>query len=84
MNEYYPTTKLCTECNHIYRDLKLSDRTYVCPCCGHTEDRDVHAVKNMVWLYNHFKIGVDSSEFKHDEFLKQLDEIVLIKQSDGV
>ena len=33
-------------------DLKLSDRIFVCPVCGHTEDRDVHAAKNMLWFYS--------------------------------
>mgnify|MGYP000928013027 FL=1 len=25
-------------------------RTYTCPTCGHTEDRDIHAAKNMIRL----------------------------------
>jgi len=28
-------------------DLTLADRTFVCPFCGHTEDRDVNAAKNL-------------------------------------
>jgi hypothetical protein len=27
--------------------MTLGDRTFVCPKCGHTENRDVHAAKNI-------------------------------------
>lgn len=42
-----PTTKLCPVCGTINRYITLADRTYVCGC-GYSEDRDVHAAKNMV------------------------------------
>lgn len=51
ISKWVPTTKLCTECG-CKVDLKLSDRIFVCPVCGHTEDRDVHAAKNMLWFYS--------------------------------
>jgi putative transposase len=51
LNKWIPTSKLCTNCGNIYKDLSLANRTYICPICGNTEDRDVHAAKNMVWLY---------------------------------
>jgi putative transposase len=30
------------------KDLKLSDRTYNCDKCGHSEDRDINASKNIM------------------------------------
>ena len=33
--------------NTKHTELKLSDRVFVCPSCGHTEDRDLHAAKNI-------------------------------------
>ena len=51
LSKWFPTTKLCTCCGENV-DIKLYQRVFVCPKCGHTEDRDVHASNNMVWLYN--------------------------------
>ena len=48
--KFIPTTKFCRCCGSIKGDLKQEDRTYECHC-GHVEDRDVHAAKNMVWIW---------------------------------
>ncbi|WP_369524545.1 zinc ribbon domain-containing protein, partial [Ileibacterium valens] len=34
----YPSSKTCHQCGNVHKDLKLSDRTFVCPDCGYTED----------------------------------------------
>lgn len=47
---HYNNIRACTNCGNIYKDLSLANRTYICPICGNTEDRDVHAAKNMIWL----------------------------------
>jgi putative transposase len=44
----YPSSKTCSCCGYIKKDLKLKDRTYVCPICGYEEDRDVNAAKNLL------------------------------------
>ena len=44
---FYPSSKTCSCCGSIKRDLKLSDRTYVCPDCGFTIDRDLNAAINL-------------------------------------
>jgi len=46
-DRFYPSSKTCHECGFIKRDLKLSDRTYVCPECGHVIDRDYQAALNL-------------------------------------
>ena len=46
-DRYYPSSKMCCICGHIKRDLKLSERTYVCPICGNSIDRDVQASVNL-------------------------------------
>ena len=61
LSKWFPTTKLCTECGELV-SLKLNERTFVCPVCGDTEDRDVHAAKNMVWLYE----NITCAERIHD------------------
>lgn len=71
MSKWVPTTKLCTKCSHVYKDISLSERQFVCPHCGQPDgDRDVHSAKNMLWLYQNMKdkIGLDESEFKREDF----------------
>jgi putative transposase len=46
-NRWFPSSKMCNVCGAKNDDLKLSDRIFKCPHCGHTEDRDLHAAKNL-------------------------------------
>lgn len=46
-DRFYPSSKTCHECGYVKRDLKLSDRTYICPECGNTIDRDYQAALNL-------------------------------------
>ena len=38
---------MCSICNFVHSELKLSDRTWSCPNCGTTHDRDINAAKNL-------------------------------------
>lgn len=44
---FYASSKICSCCGHIKKDLKLSDRTYICPVCGAKLDRDLNAAINL-------------------------------------
>lgn len=44
---FFPSSKMCSCCGSIKKDLKLSDRTYVCPHCGLIIDRDYNAALNL-------------------------------------
>ena len=46
VDRWYPSSKLCHECGCIKRDLKLSDREYICEC-GYHADRDYNASLNL-------------------------------------
>ena len=46
VDRFYPSSKLCHECDCIKKDLKLSDRIYKCEC-GYEEDRDINASLNL-------------------------------------
>ena len=46
-DRFYASSKTCSHCGHIKKDLKLSDRTYVCPVCGAKLDRDLNAAINL-------------------------------------
>jgi putative transposase len=44
---FYASSKTCSQCGAHKPDLKLSDRTYVCPHCGLVIDRDFNAALNL-------------------------------------
>lgn len=46
-DRYFPSSKLCSVCGCVNKNLKLSDRTYICPECGNTIDRDYQASLNL-------------------------------------
>ena len=47
IDRYYPSSKTCNKCNYKKEDLKLSDRTFVCPKCGLIINRDYNAAINI-------------------------------------
>ena len=46
-DRFYPSSKTCSGCGCIKKDLKLSDRTYHCSDCGLIIDRDYNAAINL-------------------------------------
>ena len=47
VSRFYPSSKTCSGCGHIKKDLKLSERVYKCPECGLEIDRDLNAAINL-------------------------------------
>lgn len=45
-DRFFPSSKLCSCCGNIKRDLRLSDRIYKCDC-GNIIDRDYQAALNL-------------------------------------
>ena len=46
VDRWYPSSKMCNNCGNIKKDLKLSDRKYICTC-GYKADRDYNASLNL-------------------------------------
>ena len=62
IGRFEPSSKLCSRCGNIKRDLKLSDRMYYCNACGLEMDRDLNAsinIRNMGLI----KVGKGIPEF---------------------
>ena len=45
-DRFYPSSKICSQCGKIKKDLKLKDRVYQCSC-GLMIDRDFNASMNL-------------------------------------
>lgn len=48
VDRFYPSSKTCHRCGYINRQLKLSDRQWVCPQCGEVVERDYNAALNIL------------------------------------
>lgn len=46
VDRFFPSSKTCSSCGKMKRDLKLSDRVYRCEC-GNEIDRDLNAAINL-------------------------------------
>ena len=55
-DRFFPSSRLCSCCNKIKKDLKLSDRIYRCEC-GNIIDRDYQAAINLK-QYGEMRISV--------------------------
>lgn len=46
-DRFYPSSKKCSCCGNIKKDLRLKDRIYKCDVCGLTMNRDFNASINL-------------------------------------
>ena len=49
IGRYYPSSKTCSQCGYIHKELKLKDRHWQCPNCGSYHDRDYNAAVNIFY-----------------------------------
>jgi putative transposase len=47
IGRFEPSSKMCL-CGSVYKELKLSQRRWVCPSCGRDNDRDLLAAVNIL------------------------------------
>ena len=47
-DRFYPSSKTCSECGSVKKQLKLSEREYICEECGCVIDRDYNASVNLM------------------------------------
>jgi len=47
LDQFFPSSKLCSTCGHLLEELPLSVREWDCPACGVHHDRDINAAINI-------------------------------------
>lgn len=48
IDRWFPSSKMCSSCEHVLAVLALSTRHWTCPVCRARHDRDVNAAKNIL------------------------------------
>jgi len=47
VDRWFPSTKRCSRCHALNKEMTLKNRDYDCPCCGLFIDRDENAARNL-------------------------------------
>ena len=47
IDQWFPSSKRCSCCGHVVDKLPLDIRTWECPECSETHDRDINAARNI-------------------------------------
>ncbi|MFC8943049.1 RNA-guided endonuclease InsQ/TnpB family protein, partial [Streptomyces griseoincarnatus] len=59
-DRWFPSSKTCSACGTLRKDLTLKDRTFECRECGLVMDRDLNAAVNLAaWAENHTSTVTD-------------------------
>lgn len=71
IDKWFPSSKLCSNCGYKNSKLTLKDRTWTCPECGESHDRDYNAAINIrnegLRILNVKQIGLSSPELTLQE-----------------
>jgi putative transposase len=47
VDRFFPSSKMCSKCGHIYKELKLDEREWTCKKCNSILHRDINASINL-------------------------------------
>ena len=75
VDRYFPSSQLCHCCGYQNHNLKLSDRTWICPSCGEHHIRDVNASINL--KNEALNIRMRHAEFRSVEGVEDIQSLVL-------
>jgi putative transposase len=57
VDRWFASSKTCSGCGTLRKDLTLKERTFECHSCGHVLDRDLNAAANLAaWAEDHTRI----------------------------
>lgn len=62
-DKWFASSKTCSKCGYVHKQLQLDDRVFVCPSCGFEIDRDHNAGKNLK-NYGLKELGLEQPKIK--------------------
>ena len=57
---FAPTSKTCSECQHVMDKMPLSVREWTCSECGSRHDRDINAARNVLMFSTAGEAGINA------------------------
>ena len=48
VDRWFPSTKRCSSCHELHREMSLKERQFTCQHCGLSMDRDENAARNLL------------------------------------
>jgi putative transposase len=67
VDRFFPSSQICSNCGNHRHKMPLRNRVYVCPDCGHAEDRDLNAAKNIERWFEGIFIPIRTVPEKSDQ-----------------
>ena len=58
----FPSSQICSNCGNHRHKMPLCERVFICPECGHKEDRDLNASKNIERWFEGIYIPIRSDQ----------------------
>jgi len=55
LDQFFPSSKLCSNCGHLFLELPLSVREWTCPKCDSIHDRDGNAASVILLAGRHLR-----------------------------
>jgi putative transposase len=86
VSQWFPSSKTCSCCGWIKKDLTLDDRTFGCSACGFEMDRDANAAMNLLneWTKTVATAGLACGEDVRPEGSKTSERQTSTKQECGI
>jgi putative transposase len=75
VDRWYPSSKICSVCQHTLDELRLDERYWHCPKCGTYHDRDINAARNLLRQGLRQLAGCDDRDLRVDARSSCLEEI---------
>ena len=76
VDKFFPSSKSCSVCGNVKKELKLSERIYKCDACKSVIDRDLNASINLHKFVNE-TVGLVQSEFTPMDLMALLDDLAI-------
>lgn len=68
IGRFEPSSKTCSKCGYVNKELTLDDRKWICPVCGEHHDRDINAAINIkeFGLHPQALVGIENKLNKNE------------------